>query len=299
MHTKRVELAQEVDLAELASRKPCFVGADLANVVNDATLHAAELGKPAIGMADFAGVIDRAMTGIEHRSRVMNEQEKRIIAHHESGHALVAQSRAHCDPVKEVSIIPRGVATLGYTQQVPTEDRYVLRRSAYRRSTMTRHRPARRTCGCWVTGVAANIRRMINDEVRALLADAHTRVASTLGKQHDSLEQIARCLLEQESRSITTRWRPRLRRRPMPMPIWRRGRRRRRVFRYSASCRSTGDAHGSVSAGDDPLIRRTPRLTQDAKLTRDDADSVNWQRGVTMATRIYRAANCILIFDIR
>jgi ATP-dependent Zn protease len=163
-----VELAQEVDLAELASRKPCFVGADLANVVNDATLHAAELGKPAIGMADFAGVIDRAMTGIEHRSRVMNEQEKRIIAHHESGHALVAQSRAHCDPVKEVSIIPRGVATLG-----------------------------------------------------------------------------------------------------------------------------------SVSAGDDPLIRRTPRLTQDAKLTRDDADSVNWQRGVTMATRIYRAANCILIFDIR
>ncbi|WP_175918013.1 ATP-dependent zinc metalloprotease FtsH [Burkholderia pyrrocinia] len=129
VHTKRVKLAPEVDLAELASRTPGFVGADLANVVNEAALHAAELGKPAIGMADFDEAIDRAMTGMERKSRVMNEQEKRTIAYHESGHALVAQSRAHCDPVKKVSIIPRGIAALGYTQQVPTEDRYVLRRS--------------------------------------------------------------------------------------------------------------------------------------------------------------------------
>ncbi|MCU9958444.1 ATP-dependent zinc metalloprotease FtsH [Burkholderia sp. BKH01] len=129
VHTKRVTLAPEVDLAELASRTPGFVGADLANVVNEAALHAAELGKPAIGMADFDEAIDRAMTGMERKSRVMNEQEKRTIAYHESGHALVAQSRAHCDPVKKVSIIPRGIAALGYTQQVPTEDRYVLRRS--------------------------------------------------------------------------------------------------------------------------------------------------------------------------
>ncbi|AWV01424.1 cell division protein FtsH [Burkholderia sp. JP2-270] len=129
VHTKRVKLAPEVDLAELASRTPGFVGADLANVVNEAALHAAELGKPSIGMADFDEAIDRAMTGMERKSRVMNEQEKRTIAYHESGHALVAQSRAHCDPVKKVSIIPRGIAALGYTQQVPTEDRYVLRRS--------------------------------------------------------------------------------------------------------------------------------------------------------------------------
>ncbi|EGD04184.1 cell division protease, partial [Burkholderia sp. TJI49] len=129
VHTKRVKLAPEVDLTELAQRTPGFVGADLANVVNEAALHAAELGKPAIGMADFDEAIDRAMTGMERKSRVMNEQEKRTIAYHESGHALVAQSRAHCDPVKKVSIIPRGIAALGYTQQVPTEDRYVLRKS--------------------------------------------------------------------------------------------------------------------------------------------------------------------------
>ena len=129
VHTKRVKLAPDVDLAELAQRTPGFVGADLANVVNEAALHAAELGKPAIGMDDFDEAIDRALTGLERKSRVMNAQEKLTIAYHEAGHALVAESRAHCDPVKKVSIIPRGVAALGYTQQVPTEDRYVLRRS--------------------------------------------------------------------------------------------------------------------------------------------------------------------------
>jgi len=129
VHVKRVKLAADVDLGELASRTPGFVGADLANVVNEAALHAAELGKPAIGMADFDEAIDRALTGLERKSRVMNAQEKLTIAYHEAGHALVAESRAHCDPVKKVSIIPRGVAALGYTQQVPTEDRYVLRRS--------------------------------------------------------------------------------------------------------------------------------------------------------------------------
>ncbi len=129
VHVKRVKLADEVDLGELASRTPGFVGADLANVVNEAALHAADLGKPAIGMDDFDEAIDRAMTGLERKSRVMNAQEKLTITYHEAGHALVAESRAYCDPVKKVSIIPRGVAALGYTQQVPTEDRYVLRRS--------------------------------------------------------------------------------------------------------------------------------------------------------------------------
>ncbi|WP_157636115.1 ATP-dependent metallopeptidase FtsH/Yme1/Tma family protein, partial [Burkholderia ubonensis] len=129
VHVKRVKLAAGVDLAELASRTPGFVGADLANVVNEAALHAAEHGKQEIEMIDFDEAIDRAMTGMERKSRVMNEQEKVTIAYHEAGHALVAQCRVHCDPVKKVSIIPRGVAALGYTQQVPTEDRYVLRKS--------------------------------------------------------------------------------------------------------------------------------------------------------------------------
>lgn len=129
VHTRKVPLAPDVDLEELAARTPGCVGADLANIVNEAALHAAEADRSSVAMADFDEAIDRALAGSERKSRVMNGQEKRTIAWHEAGHALVAQSRAHCDPVKKVSIIPRGVAALGYTQQVPTEDRYVLRRS--------------------------------------------------------------------------------------------------------------------------------------------------------------------------
>ncbi|WP_042338968.1 ATP-dependent zinc metalloprotease FtsH [Paraburkholderia ferrariae] len=129
VHTRKMPLAADVDLDELAARTPGCVGADLANIVNEAALHAAEADRLDVAMADFDEAIDRALAGSERKSRVMNAQEKLTIAYHEAGHALVAQSRAHCDPVKKVSIIPRGVAALGYTQQVPTEDRYVLRRS--------------------------------------------------------------------------------------------------------------------------------------------------------------------------
>jgi cell division protease FtsH len=128
VHTRKVPLAPDVDLEELAARTPGCVGADLGNIVNEAALHAAEAGRSDVAMGDFDEAIDRALAGSERKSRVMNTQEKTTIAWHEAGHALVAQSRAHCDPVKKVSIIPRGVAALGYTQQVPTEDRYVLRR---------------------------------------------------------------------------------------------------------------------------------------------------------------------------
>jgi len=129
VHARGVPLAEDVDLEELAARTPGCVGADLANIVNEAALHAAEADRANVCMADFDEAIDRALAGSERKSRVMNAQEKVTIAYHEAGHALVAQSRAHCDPVKKVSMIPRGVAALGYTQQVPTEDRYVLRRS--------------------------------------------------------------------------------------------------------------------------------------------------------------------------
>lgn len=129
VRTRKVPLAPDVDLEELAARTPGCVGADLASIVNEAALHAAEADRSNVAMADFDEAIDRALAGSERKSRVMNAQEKVTIAWHEAGHALVAQSRAHCDPVKKVSIIPRGVAALGYTQQVPTEDRYVLWRS--------------------------------------------------------------------------------------------------------------------------------------------------------------------------
>jgi cell division protease FtsH len=128
VHVRGVMLDQAVDLGALAARTPGFVGADLANLVNEAALLAARAGKTAVGMADFGEAIDRVVAGLEHKSRVMNPREKEIVAHHEAGHALIAELRPKADRVAKISIIPRGVAALGYTQQQPTEDRYLLTR---------------------------------------------------------------------------------------------------------------------------------------------------------------------------
>jgi cell division protease FtsH len=129
VHTRTVTVAPEVDLGLVAARTPGFVGADLANLVNEAALGAARAGKPAVGMADFDEAIDRVVAGLERKSRVITPREKEIVAHHEAGHALVAESRVHADRVGKISIIPRGVAALGYTQQLPTEDRYLMTRA--------------------------------------------------------------------------------------------------------------------------------------------------------------------------
>lgn len=129
VHAKNVTLAAEVDLGVIAARTPGFVGADLANIVNEAALLAARRGRNAVTMIDFDEAVDRVVAGLEKKSRVINPHEKAIIAHHEIGHALVAELLPHVDPVRKVSIVPRGVAALGYTQQLPTEDRYLMTRS--------------------------------------------------------------------------------------------------------------------------------------------------------------------------
>ena len=129
VHARHVTLAPELDLAVVAARTPGFVGADLANLVNEAALGAARAGKDGVGMADFDEAIDRVVAGLERKSRVINPREKEIVAHHEAGHALVAESRPRADRVAKISIIPRGVAALGYTQQLPTEDRYLMTRA--------------------------------------------------------------------------------------------------------------------------------------------------------------------------
>jgi cell division protease FtsH len=129
VHTRNVKLAPGLDLALVAARTPGFVGADLANLVNEAALHAAREGKAAVELRDFEEAIDRVVAGLERKSRVINPREKEIVAHHEAGHALVAESRPHADHVTKISIIPRGVAALGYTQQQPTEDRYLMTRA--------------------------------------------------------------------------------------------------------------------------------------------------------------------------
>ncbi len=129
VHVRDVKLAPGLDLSLVAARTPGFVGADLANLVNEAALHAARTGKEAVDAADFDEAIDRVVGGLERRSRVINPKEKEIVAYHEAGHALVAESREHADRVAKISVIPRGVAALGYTQQQPTEDRYLMTRA--------------------------------------------------------------------------------------------------------------------------------------------------------------------------
>ncbi|HXH82648.1 MAG TPA: ATP-dependent zinc metalloprotease FtsH [Candidatus Tectomicrobia bacterium] len=128
LHARTVILAPDVDLAVIAARTPGFAGADLANIVNEAALLAARKEKNAVGMADFEEAIDRVVAGLEKKSRVLSEKERDIVAHHEMGHALVASSVAHADPVHKVTIIPRGVAALGMTYQLPTEDRFLMTR---------------------------------------------------------------------------------------------------------------------------------------------------------------------------
>jgi cell division protease FtsH len=129
VHTRHVTMAPSVDLGAIAARTPGFAGADLANLVNEAALLAARRGKPAVDARDFDEASDRVIAGVEKKTRVMNPMEKETVAFHEAGHALTAEFRAHADRVAKVSIIPRGVAALGYTQQLPTEDRYLLKRS--------------------------------------------------------------------------------------------------------------------------------------------------------------------------
>lgn len=126
IHTRSVTLAPGFDLERAARITPGFSGADLANVINEAALFAARRNADAITMSDFETAIERVVAGLERKSRVMNEQERMTVAYHESGHALVAELVPHANPVAKISIIPRGRAALGYTLQMPTEDRYLL-----------------------------------------------------------------------------------------------------------------------------------------------------------------------------
>ena len=129
IHAKNVVLGPQVDLRQIAGRTPGFVGADLANIINEAALLAARNDKETVESTDFDEAIDRVVAGLQKKNRVMNALEKEIVAFHESGHAIVAESVEHADPVHKISIIPRGIAALGYTQQQPTEDRYLMTRS--------------------------------------------------------------------------------------------------------------------------------------------------------------------------
>ncbi len=129
IHVRGKPIAEDVDLKVLARRTPGFVGSDLANLVNEAAILASRKNKTKIEMEDFEEAIDRVIAGPERKSRVISEREKKIIAFHEAGHALVAKMLPNTDPVHKVSIIPRGMGALGYTLQLPTEDKYIVTKS--------------------------------------------------------------------------------------------------------------------------------------------------------------------------
>jgi len=129
VHLRRIELATDVDPDQLAALTPGFTGADLANLVNEAALVATRRDAGRVEASDFTAAIERIVAGLEKRNRLLIPQERKVVAHHEMGHALVAAALPGSDPVHKVSIIPRGIGSLGYTIQRPTDDRYLMSRA--------------------------------------------------------------------------------------------------------------------------------------------------------------------------
>ncbi|TVM00548.1 MAG: cell division protein FtsH [Candidatus Brocadia sp. WS118] len=249
VHCKNVKLGKGVDIKVIAARTPGFVGADLANVVNEAALLAARVGKDAVGMESFEEAINRVIAGLEKKKKVMSRKEQEIIAYHESGHALVAESVPGADKVHRISIIPRGISALGYTLQLPTEDRYLLTRSELldrlavllggrvaeeiifheistgaqndlERATdiamsmvreygmseklgpMTFHngrRPQFLELGYRTSReLSEDVSKDIDNEVKKIVFDTHTRVKGILTENKDRLDTLAKLLLEKE-----------------------------------------------------------------------------------------------------
>ena len=129
LHLEKVQADQTVDVEAVAGMTPGMTGADLANIVNEAALLAVRRNKEKVGMAEFEEAVERVVAGLEKKNRLMNPEERKIVAHHEMGHAIVARALPGTDPVKKISIIPRGIAALGYTLQVPTEDRFLMKKT--------------------------------------------------------------------------------------------------------------------------------------------------------------------------
>jgi cell division protease FtsH len=128
IHSRGLTLDPDVDLGKMAAQTVGFVGADVANLCNEAALLAARRGRDRVAMADFQDAMERVIGGLEKKNRVLNEHERRTVAYHESGHTLVGYLTPGADPVQKVSIVPRGRGALGYTLQAPLEDRYLMSR---------------------------------------------------------------------------------------------------------------------------------------------------------------------------
>jgi cell division protease FtsH len=126
IHSREVRLDDSVNLRDVARRTPGFVGADLANLVNEAALLAVRAGRAKVTQPDFDSAFEKLVAGLEKKNRLINPKERKIVAYHETGHALVAHMTPGADPVEKISIVPRGIGALGYTMQLPTEDRFLM-----------------------------------------------------------------------------------------------------------------------------------------------------------------------------
>ena len=130
IHLKRIQASTEIDLVQIAAMTPGFSGADLANLVNEAALQATKRDAPSVAMVDFTAAFERIVAGLERKSRLLIPAERKVVAFHEMGHALVAMATPGADPVQKISIVPRGIGALGYTMQRPADDRFLMSRTA-------------------------------------------------------------------------------------------------------------------------------------------------------------------------
>jgi len=186
IHAQKVKLGADVDLRAIATRTPGFAGADLANLVNEAALLAARNYREKVAQADFAEAIERVVAGLEKKSRVLNETEKKIVAYHEVGHAMVGVLMPGSSRVEKISIVPRGMAALGYTLQLPTEDRFLMNEAELRGqiTTLLGGRSAEEVIfGSITTGAANDLQRATDLAERMVMTYGMSKVLGPLAYQ--------------------------------------------------------------------------------------------------------------------
>ena len=186
IHAQKVKLGADVDLRTTATRTPGFAGADLANLVNEAALLAARNHRPAVAQADFAEAIERVVAGLEKKSRVLNEKEKKIVAYHEVGHAIVGTVLPGSGRVEKISIVPRGMAALGYTLQLPTEDRFLMDQAELQAqiATLLGGRSAEEVVfGSITTGASNDLQRATDLAERMVMTYGMSKVLGPLAYQ--------------------------------------------------------------------------------------------------------------------
>ena len=192
VHTHRIEIEDDTDLDEIAALTPGFSGADLANRVNEAALLATRRDAQAVSLIDFVAAIERIVAGLEKKNRLLNPIERKTVAYHELGHALVAMALKNTDPVQKVSIIPRGIGSLGYTIQRPTEDRFLMSKAELEAKMAV-----------LLAGRAAE--QMVFDEVSTGAADdlqKASQIARAMATRYGMVEDIGQVALEKEDHAF-------------------------------------------------------------------------------------------------